>query len=189
MWGVRYRKGAGAKWKRTRTRLGKATAWVKHDTAERHAAKLRTKGYAAHTFQIVEYPNATHYSEHFTRAELNCKGPECAGKQPPAEIQKELAKLAQDLEKLRTRLGTGLGVMSGYRCPVRNKAVGGASQSMHMTGKAADLIVLEGQQDRYVAASNTVPAFNHGGIGVYPHGGVHVDRRGWFARWSDWVRT
>lgn len=139
-------------------------------------------------WQRIKFTTATHYSPNFTRAELNCKGAECRGKQPPANIQSNLAKLAQDLELLRMELGHGIGVLSGYRCPIHNANVGGANFSQHMTGNAADLAVPTGKQDTYVAAAKRVPEFNGGGIGVYPNGGVHVDRRGFVARWSSFVR-
>jgi hypothetical protein len=133
----------------------------------------------------IEFPSATHYSEHFSRKELDCR---CGCVTPP-KIAKQLHLLALDLEKLRTLLGGSLGVLSGYRCPARNRAVGGASDSQHMRGTAADLVVPRGRQHEFVAAAVKVPAFNHGGIGIYAHGGVHVDRRGVMARWNDWRRT
>lgn len=131
-------------------------------------------------WQRIPYPNATHYSPNFTRKELDCK----CGCKTPAGIERELAKLAADLERLRSALGHALGINSGYRCPARNRVVGGASRSQHMSGKAADLAVPRGLQDRYVAAALKVPAFRGGGVGEYPGGAVHVDRRGWVARWT-----
>lgn len=179
MYGIRVRK-AGGKWKRVRQVRNPRGVWGKKTNAELVLAKLRRKGYLGHVFEIVEFPNATHYSKHFSRAELDCK----CGCKTPANIERELTKLASDLEALRLELGEGLGILSGYRCPARNKAVGGASQSQHMTGRAADLAVPTGQQDRFVKAALTVPSFAKGGVGVYPAGGVHVDRRGWVARWT-----
>lgn len=136
-------------------------------------------------WQRIKYPSATHYSPNFTKAELDCK---CGCKTPP-RIAVELGKLARDLEVLRAKLGRPLGVLSGYRCPAHNKAVGGARLSQHMTGKAADIKVPAGSQHAYVDAAKKVPAFRSGGIGVYANGGVHVDRRGWVARWNSWVRS
>ena len=131
-------------------------------------------------WQRIQYPTATHYSPNFTRAELDCK----CGCVTPAGIERELTKLAADLERLRANLGHAVGINSGYRCPERNKYVGGARYSQHMSGKAADLAVPRGLQDRYVAAALKVPAFRGGGVGEYPGGAVHVDRRGWVARWT-----
>lgn len=143
--------------------------------------------FVGHTFEIVEYPNATHYSPNFRRSELECKGVECRGKRPAPAIERELRKTAIELEKLRTELGHGTGIVSGYRCPVHNRRVNGATDSQHMKATAADLAVPSGRQSHYVAAAKRVPAFNNGGIGVYPNGGVHVDRRGYVARWNSYV--
>lgn len=140
-------------------------------------------------WQRIAYPTATHYSPNFTRKELNCRGPECVGKQPPAAIQKSLGKLARDLEQLRVELGGKVGILGGYRCPAHNKRVHGASQSQHLQGTAADLAVPSGYQKVYEAAALMVPAFKAGGIGTYENGGVHVDRRGWVARWNNWIRS
>lgn len=42
------------------------------------------------------------------------------------------------LDPLRERSGA-IRVSSGYRCPLLNKAVGGVSNSQHVTGEAADI--------------------------------------------------
>ncbi len=44
------------------------------------------------------------------------------------------------LQPLREACGPVV-VASGYRCPQLNKAVGGVSNSQHMTGEAADLFI------------------------------------------------
>lgn len=200
-WGIRIRKNAGDPWQRGkqfRRDRSKKSGWVFwRDTWPTRAAAMlrlaryRAGGWSGHVFEIdapakkASYPTGSHYSPNFTRAELNCK----CGCVTPDHVERELTLLASDLERLREELGgKPLGVVSGYRCARHNKAVGGASQSQHMTGKAADLLVPHGAQNRYRNAANRVPAFKRGGIGVYPHGGVHVDRRGWFARWNDWNR-
>jgi zinc D-Ala-D-Ala carboxypeptidase len=137
---------------------------------------------------MTRYPNKTHYSKHFTRAELDCK----CGCKTPRKIQRRLARLARRLEKLRKILGRSLGILSAYRCKRRNDEVGGAKDSMHLYGLAADLKVPRGKQGVYVNAATKVHQFRRGGIGVYPHGGVHVDMRGIIgrarARWNSWKR-
>lgn len=45
------------------------------------------------------------------------------------------------LDPLREAYGEAITVNSGYRCPELNKAVGGAKNSQHMTGEAADITV------------------------------------------------
>jgi hypothetical protein len=57
--------------------------------------------------------------------------------------QKEIENLKQlcenVLEKIRIHFGRPLNVNSGYRGPALNKAIGGAKNSQHMTGQAADI--------------------------------------------------
>lgn len=131
----------------------------------------------------VSYPTATHYSKHFTRAELECK----CGCAVPALVEKELTILAKGLERIRKQLGP-LSILSGYRCKTQNDKVGGARNSQHLLGTAADLLVPHGKQNQYVAAALRVKMFHDGGIGVYPNGGVHVDHRGYRARWTSFTR-
>lgn len=131
----------------------------------------------------ITYPNATHYSENFTRAELECK----CGCVAPEAIKKELLILSAGLEEMRKDLGP-LMILSGYRCKKRNDQVKGARNSQHMKGTAADFHVPKGKQDEYVAAAMRVKMFRDGGIGVYPAGGVHVDHRGYRARWNSFTR-
>lgn len=45
------------------------------------------------------------------------------------------------LDPLREAYGEAITVNSGYRSPALNKAVGGAKNSQHMTGEAADITV------------------------------------------------
>jgi len=126
----------------------------------------------------MSYPTATHYSEHFTRRELDCH----CGCDAPAAVERELALTAAELEKLRALVGMPLHINSGYRCPTYNKAIGGAPKSQHMQGKAAD--VSARCSPTYVAmAAEKVPAFDNGGICRYA-GFTHVDRRGYRARWE-----
>jgi len=58
--------------------------------------------------------------------------------------ESELANLKaladQVLEPARTLLGVPLIVTSGYRCATLNRLIGGAVQSQHMLGEAADFI-------------------------------------------------
>ena len=52
-----------------------------------------------------------------------------------------LAKLLNALEILRSQVHTPIAIVSGYRCPSHNRAVGGAGGSKHLTGEAADISV------------------------------------------------
>jgi zinc D-Ala-D-Ala carboxypeptidase len=60
---------------------------------------------------------------------------------PPAGVVADLQRLARTvLQPLRDHLGRAIVVSSGYRSPDVNRAIGGASNSAHMHGRAADII-------------------------------------------------
>lgn len=59
---------------------------------------------------------------------------------PDATVKANLEALVKNiLDPLRKKWGRPIIVTSGYRCPKLNKAVGGASNSAHMYGQAADI--------------------------------------------------
>lgn len=59
---------------------------------------------------------------------------------PSKEQEQNLIALVENiLDPLREAYGGPIIVTSGYRCPALNKAVGGAKNSQHMTGQAADI--------------------------------------------------
>lgn len=74
-------------------------------------------------------------------------------------------ELVRKLEGLRFAIGAPVNVMSGYRCASCNKAVGGAENSYHLFGMAADIWV-EGINPRQLADIAEIIGFD--GIGVYP---------------------
>lgn len=126
----------------------------------------------------MTYPTKTHYSENFTRRELDCH----CGCDAPLSIERELVKTAVELEKLRALIKMPLFINSGYRCPVYNKRIGGAPRSTHMAGLAADISAK--CSPSYVAnEASKIPAFEDGGMHAYA-GFTHVDRRGYRARWE-----
>ena len=109
------------------------------------------------------------------------------GPQPvPAPLRRAARRHAWNLERLRHRLGNEpLGFLSWYRTQARNRQVGGASQSRHMSGDATDLTpstIARIGRARLMKEANIV--FAKGGVGDYPSGAVHVDSRGFRARWS-----
>ena len=59
---------------------------------------------------------------------------------PSEAVVENLKVLANGLEQVRALLGYPLHVNSGYRCPDLNVAIGGAKQSAHVEGWAADFI-------------------------------------------------
>jgi len=129
----------------------------------------------------LTYPNATNYSENFTRQELNCR---CGCPTPP-NVATNLGYLAVHLERLRALHGGPLHVDDAYRCPTQNARVGGVAKSQHLQGKAAD-VSAEGIGVHALAElAEQEPAFHAGGIGVYASEDfVHMDYRIGQARWN-----
>ena len=115
-------------------------------------------------------------SEHFDSSEFACKCG-CGGLHNGADIN---PRLVQVLERMRQKCGKPLTISSGYRCPEHNVAEGGVWNSQHVYGNAADVLTPEGMTvDELFAAAEMSGA---DGIGVYDWG-VHVDVRGYAARW------
>jgi hypothetical protein len=101
----------------------------------------------------------------------------------PATVQivDNIIALARQLQRAREQLRRPFQVNSWYRPPAENAAVGGASRSYHLTGRAADVEV-SGLSGRQVA--NLVFSWWPGGIGIYSHlpNVIHLDtgpRRTW----------
>lgn len=72
----------------------------------------------------------------FKEKELACK---CCGQLPPLAKENITALVDKVLDPARERLGKPIIVNSGYRCPRHNREVGGATNSQHMKGEAADI--------------------------------------------------
>ena len=114
-------------------------------------------------------------SEHFSRKEFECR--HCH------QFIKSCG-LLRGLEKLRDLAQVPIFVLSGYRCAAHNRAVGGASNSQHIRGKAADIQISGLSVREMYDLAVQVPDFVRGGIGVYPEEGfIHVDARPLPARW------
>ena len=109
-------------------------------------------------------------SKNFNRSEFACKGKNCCGHS--AAIHPDLVDALP------------LSITSGFRCNRHNKAVGGAEQSFHTLGMAADVSCPAGVSPEELAViAEEIPLFREGGIGVYASW-VHLDvRQSGKARW------
>ena len=120
---------------------------------------------------------AAHDTRNFKVAEFACR---CGRFDCPHYAVEQ--KLLDALQRLRDMIGAPIHVNSGYRCPAWNKRVGGAKNSTHMRGIAADIRCGELTPAELAKFAEEVPAFANGGIGIYKSW-VHVDVRGKRARW------
>ncbi len=99
---------------------------------------------------------------------------------PEEWIDDRLRPLCEVLEVVRAECGGHpVTVISGYRSPAHNRAVGGAQASQHMEGRAVDLAV-EGMAPadvhEIVMRLFLAKKIEIGGLGLYP-GWVHLDIR------------
>lgn len=83
-------------------------------------------------------------TEHFTLEELIFSSTAARWRidnTPSPSVCAHLLQLAQGLERVRSLLGNKpMRIDSGYRSPALNAAVGGAANSAHMEGWAADFV-------------------------------------------------
>lgn len=128
---------------------------------------------------------STGYPNNFSPSEFNCKcrNQFCDGPPPHPDRTRHLA---WTLQRIRDKIGASIRVTSAYRCTAWNEHVGGAAQSYHPRGMAADIDVM-GVSPSEVA--DTVEEMME--KGDIPNGGLgryktftHVDIRRGAARWG-----
>lgn len=84
--------------------------------------------------ETVEKPDFWKFVKHFKREEFACKcGGDCDGY--PTEMYEDLVLFLDDL---REETGVPCVISSGLRCSLHNLRVGGAQNSYHKYGRAAD---------------------------------------------------
>ena len=114
----------------------------------------------------------TKLSENFNSLEFDCHGSGCCSE---TIIN---PKLVEYVQKIRDHFGKSITVTSGYRCPVHNKRIGGATGSRHSKGDAADIVV-QGVTPREVA--KYAESIGIKGIGLYETSAdgyfTHIDTR------------
>lgn len=111
-------------------------------------------------------------SKNFKASEFYCK----CGKCGTQVITKDLII---KLQELRDVIGEPIYINSAYRCPTHNKVVGGASDSQHLKGKAADIRVDDLPPWVVMQAAEQI-----GFTGIHAYSTfTHVDVRPKRARW------
>ena len=114
-------------------------------------------------------------SEHFTVREFACHDGS-----DTVLIDDRLVTL---LEKIRDRFGKPIHINSAYRTAAYNAKVGGVSNSYHVKGMAADIVVQGIPAKRVAQYAETLGC---GGIGWYEHKKfAHIDTRHKRVCWKD----
>jgi hypothetical protein len=99
------------------------------------------------------------------------------------EVTAGMVRIAEELQPWRDKIGEPFIITSGYRPPAANAAAGGASNSRHLYGDALDLYWASA--DKYKMYQVFDDGGWNGGLGIYPSLNiVHVDARGYIARWG-----
>lgn len=119
--------------------------------------------------------------EYFDRSEFKCT---CNGRYCDGFPVEPDEKMVRTVNQIRKHFGRAFTPNSAIRCKKRNADpdVGGASNSQHLYGTAADISV-PGVAPKDVAAYAETLLPNTGGIGIYSWG-VHVDTRKTKSRWN-----
>lgn len=105
-------------------------------------------------------------SKNFVAGEFACKCGSCE-----KTLVDEL--LVQRLQQLRDWFDKPVSITSGYRCSSHNEASGGTGRSLHMEGKAADIVIKDVAPLQVARAAEEMGVL---GIGLYDDF-VHIDTR------------
>ncbi|WP_323037729.1 YcbK family protein [Pararhodobacter sp.] len=111
-----------------------------------------------------DVPETTWRWPSFSPTEMACRG------SGAIKINTEAMDM---LQRLRNRLAKPLIVLSAYRSPEHNRAVGGAPASKHMLATAFDIAMANHDPVAFEAAARAVGFL---GFGFYPRSGfMHID--------------
>lgn len=175
----------------------------------RTAPKPELYPYPDGLVEVHEHTQHEALSTHFSISQFLCK--QTSDWPRYVIVQRPLVVMLENIVTLLQSKGvplSTLAVLSGYRTPAYNAALDNVEFSRHVYGDAADIYVdsdndgfmddlngdgLVSLQDAQLLARliATLPDAQQSGIGVYAatahHGPfVHVDTRGYSARWGKW---
>lgn len=91
---------------------------------------------------------------------------------PSKDVEKKLIRLIDEvLDPIREKYGKPIYVSSGYRCKQLNALVGGAANSQHTKGEAADIktdnnkalfnLILRMIQDKQITVGQLIDEYNY----------------------------
>ena len=99
---------------------------------------------------------------------------------PDEQLWEDIYSLARHVQDVRTGFGGAIFLTSIYRNQSYNTCIGGAQNSYHMQGKAADMVPINNDVSGLWKVADALTP--EGGVGRYSSF-VHVDIRGYKARW------
>lgn len=126
--------------------------------------------------------------EHFTAREVCPVGKKANGDGPalhlaPRQIWDNIIPTLKVLDELREHFGRPVAILSGYRDPAYNRAVGGAKNSVHVAFNASDITVAGVKPIEVAKYLDMRKDASRMGIGLYAKSNfVHVDTRGRIGR-------
>lgn len=114
----------------------------------------------------------TKLSANFNSSEFDCHGSGCCSSTLVDD------KLVTYLQQIREHFGKPVNISSGYRCATHNKNIGGATNSRHSKGQAADIYISGVTPAEIAKYAESIGIL---GIGLYETNSdgffVHVDTR------------
>lgn len=114
----------------------------------------------------------TKLSANFNSSEFDCHGSGCCSSTLVDD------KLVTYLQQIREHFGKPVNISSGYRCATHNKNIGGATNSRHSKGQAADIYISGVAPAEIAKYAESIGVL---GIGLYETNSdgffVHVDTR------------
>lgn len=116
--------------------------------------------------KIYNNGDKTKLAENFKAREFDCKCGEC-------DLTYIDTDLVNYLQKIRDHFGAPVNITSGYRCAAHNKRVGGATNSYHTKGQAADIYIKDVDPLEIAKYAESLGIL---GIGHYDTF-VHIDTR------------
>ena len=122
-------------------------------------------------------------TKNFNKSEFDCK----CGCEMPKDILTNIKIVAEQLQRIRDKLGKPIKINSAYRCEKHNEIIGGAKNSQHKQGLAADIAIKKmtpNQVFTFVNKLMVLDVIKIGGLGQY-NSFTHVDFRGYIARWDN----
>lgn len=115
---------------------------------------------------------STQLSTNFTSKEFNCHGQGCC-----SETLID-SKLVEYVQQIRDHFNKPVQISSGYRCSTHNRNIGGATNSYHTRGQAADIYIQGIAPSEIAKYAESIGVL---GIGLYETSSdgffVHIDTR------------